>query len=128
MLLPIRERSVVQKNRMAKRARGKKHRRCLLSNVAVSDNGVVGLNARLREQRTKLIDRLQLTLSIVHFGVGNALGAGNMSWPSSVVASARNAIVERSIARVDDRYAGALLMRADVVRVDDDRPQLELRQ
>src|SRR6187549_520298 len=107
---------------MAKRTRGEEHRRRLLPDVAVSDDRIAGLHARLLEERDQLLGRLEVRAILVDFGVRNALRAWNVAKLPAVTAAAtpRNAVIEHGIARIDDRNAGRCRVCADVVRVDDD--------
>src|SRR5436190_12649085 len=126
MLFPIGERTVVQKNWMADQTSGEEHRCRLLSDVAIPNDCVVRLHARPREQCSKLVGGVHLAVCQVDVTERKALRARNMSKSSAVASATRDAVIEDSVARVDDGYSRALFVRSDIVRIDDNRPDLEV--
>ena len=109
---------------MTKSSRREEHRRGLLSDVAISKDGIGRLNAGLREDREKLIDRLELAFGVSDFGEGNALRSGNVAEFRRAATLRWDAVVEGRGARIDDGHARLGGVSAHVVRVDYDRAKI----
>src|SRR5207248_8377883 len=112
---PILERAVVQQDFVTKRARGKEHRRRLLADVAVADDGVVRLDAGLREKRRQLGVGFQQQAVIGDRGKRNAECAADVSRAvrESVSAAGLDAVIKRGVAAIDDGYSRRAEARFD---------------
>src|SRR5436190_6472857 len=119
---PVLERTVVQKHRMPERPRCEKHRSSLLADMAVTDDCVVRLHARFGEQRREIGRRANEVLVIDELCERKAVRPGDVSGLLVVpVAALLGAVVEDSVAAVDDRDARRAELALHVIAIDDDR-------
>src|SRR5438874_6088239 len=112
---------------MAERARREQHRRRLLPDVAVADDGVARLNAGLGEQVGQLVRRLEEKNIERHLREGDALRAGNVTRAliHSMRAAVPYAVIERRVASIDDGDTAFADVLPDVRGVDDNGPDAQ---
>src|SRR5215831_19608646 len=104
MARPVLERAIVEHDGMTGEARSEQHRRRLLADVAISNHRIARRDAGTREERRKLLGRLEVERLAQDPGVWHVLRARDMT---GLVRSAATvprlcSIVKRRCASVDD--------------------------
>src|SRR4051812_14410292 len=97
MPVPEIPRSVEQQHWLSERSCGEQHVRCLSADMAIRDDGVSRLHARLRENLAELGGRFEFARRIVQRVERNTLRSRNVAetplW-SAAAARRRHAVVE----------------------------------